>query len=182
MKLIETEFRGLFILEPKVIEDSRGYFMETYHAKIFEQYGLNFSFVQDNQSKSKRHVLRGLHFQNAPYAQTKLVRALSGSIMDVVVDLRRSESTFGKVFTVELSDVNKRQLLVPKGFAHGFVVLTETAEVFYKSDEFYNPEAESGINFLDEALNLKSLIGVNNFVLSEKDKKYPNLHEAQFNF
>jgi len=182
MNFNKTDFKGLFVLEPKVLNDSRGYFMETYHSKVFNQHGLNVSFVQDNQSKSVKGVVRGLHFQNPPFAQTKLVRALSGSILDIVVDLRRIEPTFGKVFCTELSADNKKQLFVPKGFAHGFAVLTDTAEVFYKSDEFYNPIAEGGINFLDEELGLRSVIGFDNFVLSDKDKKYPNLREAQFNF
>ncbi|MEQ1586329.1 MAG: dTDP-4-dehydrorhamnose 3,5-epimerase [Cyclobacteriaceae bacterium] len=182
MKIIVTEFDNLFILEPKVIEDERGYFMESYSQKTLEESGIETDFVQDNQSRSKKGVLRGLHFQNAPYAQTKLVRVLSGSILDIVVDLRRNKSTFGIHFRLELSADNKRQLLVPKGFAHGFLVLSEYAEVFYKTDEFYNREADGGINFNDPSLGLSDILLGENLTLSEKDKKLPLLSEANFNF
>ena len=182
MKLISTEFDGLFILEPKVFGDERGYFMESYSYKTLLENGIDINFVQDNQSRSKKGVLRGLHFQNSPYAQTKLVRVLSGSILDVVVDLRREKSTFGKHLNLELSSDNKKQLLVPKGFAHGFLVLSEYAEVFYKTDEFYNANADGGINFNDPALGLLDLLSTENLILSEKDKNLPILSEANFNF
>ncbi len=182
MKIITTEFDDLFILEPKVIVDERGYFMESYSQKTLSENGIEINFVQDNQSKSKKGVLRGLHFQNAPHAQTKLVRVLSGSIFDIVVDLRRGKSTFGKHFNLELSADNQMQLLVPKGFAHGFLVLSEYAEVFYKTDTFYNREADGGINFNDPSLELSEILLVENLTLSEKDKKLPLLADANFNF
>jgi len=182
MKITATEFDDLFVLEPKVIKDERGYFMESYSQKTLGESGIEIDFVQDNQSKSKKGVLRGLHFQNAPYAQTKLIRVLSGAILDIVVDLRKNKSTFGKHFNLELTAENKKQLLVPKGFAHGFLVLSEYAEVFYKTDEFYNREADGGINFNDPSLGLTDIVLGENLTLSEKDKKLPLLAEANFNF
>lgn len=182
MKLTPTEFDGLFILEPKVIEDERGYFMESYSQRTLEDIGIKIDFVQDNQSRSKKGVLRGLHFQKSPYAQTKLVRVLSGSILDVVVDLRKGKSTFGKYLNIELSSDNKKQLLVPKGFAHGFLVLSDSAEVFYKADEFYNRQADSGINFSDPLLGLSKILKDKDLLISEKDKNLPPLSEANFNF
>ncbi|MBL7874132.1 MAG: dTDP-4-dehydrorhamnose 3,5-epimerase [Cyclobacteriaceae bacterium] len=182
MKVIPTEFDGLFILEPNVIGDERGYFMESYSSKTLLENGIEINFVQDNQSRSKKGVLRGLHFQNAPYAQTKLVRVLSGSIIDIVVDLRKGKSTYGKHLPLELSADNKRQLLVPKGFAHGFFVLSDYADVFYKTDEFYNKEADGGISFNDPSLGLSDIFRGENLILSEKDKNLPLLTEANFNF
>jgi len=182
MKIVATEFDDLFILEPKVLEDERGYFMESYSQKTLSEHGIEITFVQDNQSRSKKGVLRGLHFQNAPHAQTKLIRVLSGAILDIAVDLRRKKSTFGKSFILELTSENKIQLLVPKGFAHGFLVLSESAEVFYKTDEFYNRQADGGINFNDPSLELSEILLVENLTLSEKDKKLPLLADANFNF
>lgn len=182
MNIVATEFDDLFILEPKVIGDERGYFMESYSYKTLLNNGIDVNFVQDNQSRSKKGVLRGLHFQNTPYAQTKLVRVLVGSILDVVVDLRREKSTFGMHFNLELSADNKKQLLVPKGFAHGFLVLSEYAEVFYKTDEFYNPQSDGGISFMDSELGLTYIFSGHNITLSEKDKNLPLLAEAKFNF
>jgi dTDP-4-dehydrorhamnose 3,5-epimerase len=182
MKIITTEFDGLLILEPKVIEDERGYFMESYSHKTLTENGITINFVQDNQSKSKKGVLRGLHFQNSPYAQSKLVRVLSGSILDIVVDLRKEKTTFGKHFTLEVSADNKKQILVPKGFAHGFLVLSNEAEVFYKTDEFYNREADGGINFNDPAIGLTDILKGDNLILSEKDKNLPLLSQAKFHF
>jgi dTDP-4-dehydrorhamnose 3,5-epimerase len=182
MKIVATEFDDLFILEPKVIGDERGYFMESYSYRTLAQNGITINFIQDNQSRSKKDVMRGLHFQNAPYAQTKLVRVLAGSILDIVVDLRREKSTFGKNLLLELSADNKKQLLVPKGFAHGFLVLSEYAEVFYKTDEFYNPKADGGININDPALGLPDVLSGENLILSEKDKNLPLFSEAKFNF
>lgn len=182
MKVIATEFRGLMILEPKIIGDNRGYFMESYNQKALLEAGIDIKFVQDNQSSSAKGVLRGLHFQNAPYAQTKLVRVLSGTILDVVVDLRKSEPTFGKTYSIELSDENKRQLLVPKGFAHGFVVLSNRAEVFYKCDEYYNAQAEGGIFYDDPKLGIDWQIESKDLILSDRDKVHPILNLAKFNF
>ena len=182
MNVSGTDFRGLLILEPKILGDSRGYFMETYNSKVFKELGIDYQFVQDNQSKSSKGVLRGLHYQNPPYAQTKLVRVLSGAILDVVIDLRKNESTFGKTLIIELSSENRKQLLVPKGFGHGFAVLSETAEVLYKCDEFYNPSSEGGINFLDPVIGLDLKLPALDFVLSEKDKKHPNFINSGFDF
>jgi dTDP-4-dehydrorhamnose 3,5-epimerase len=182
MNIVETEFDGLVVLEPKVIEDPRGYFMESYRYDVLKSKGINIHFVQDNQSKSRRGVLRGLHYQNAPHQQTKLIRVLSGEILDVVVDLRKSKATFGKSFTIALSAENKRQLLVPSGFAHGFLVLSETAEILYKCDEFYHPEAEGGIMYDDPALKIDWGMKKENLILSQRDLQHPTLEKAIFNF
>lgn len=182
MKITPTEFNGLLLLTPNVLGDSRGYFMESFSRKTLAEAGFDFNFVQDNQSKSTKGVARGLHFQNAPHAQTKLVRVLSGSILDVVVDLRKGEPTFGKHFSVELSAENKKQILVPKGFAHGFVVLGDQAEILYKCDEYYVPQAEGGILFTDPALGITFPGSSEQLLLSEKDKKHPLLVEAKYYF
>jgi dTDP-4-dehydrorhamnose 3,5-epimerase len=180
MNIVFTGFKDLFVLEPKVIGDSRGYFMESYNKKTLEGLGIDIAFCQDNQSSSSKGVLRGLHFQRTPYAQTKLVRALSGTVLDVVVDLRRSEPTFGKHFAVEISAENKKQVLVPKGFAHGFVVLSDYAEVFYKCDEFYNREADGGMHYSSVDVDWK--IAPGKLILSDKDKNLPSIQEAKFQF
>lgn len=182
MTLTQTGFKDLVIIEPNVLGDSRGYFMEAYNANTLLSLGITANFVQDNQSKSGKGVFRGLHYQNAPRVQSKLIRVLSGVILDVALDLRRSEPTFGKVFTFELSDENKKQLFVPKGFAHGFVVLSEMAEILYKCDEFYHPELEGGVNFFDPELGLSALVNESHTILSEKDKRLPSLANAVFNF
>jgi dTDP-4-dehydrorhamnose 3,5-epimerase len=182
MNIVETGFDGLVILEPKVIEDPRGYFMESYRYDVLKSKGINIHFVQDNQSKSRRGVLRGLHYQNAPHQQTKLIRVLSGEILDVVVDLRKSKATFGKSFTIALSAENKKQLLVPSGFAHGFLVLSETAEILYKCDEFYHPEAEGGIMYDDPALKIDWGMKKEDLILSQRDLQHPTLEKAIFNF
>lgn len=182
MNVVSTPFKGLFILEPKVLGDARGYFMESYNKEAFAAAGINIDFVQDNQSSSRKGVFRGLHFQMPPYAQTKLVRVLSGGVLDIVVDLRRNESTFGKHFTAELTSENNRQLLVPKGFAHGFLVLSDMAEVFYKCDEFYKPAADAGINCNDPALGIEWRIPAGELILSDKDKKLPLLKDINAPF
>ncbi|MCW5910440.1 MAG: dTDP-4-dehydrorhamnose 3,5-epimerase [Cyclobacteriaceae bacterium] len=182
MKIITTGFNGLVILEPKVLGDSRGYFMESFSRKTLMEAGFDINFVQDNQSRSTQGVARGLHFQNAPYAQTKLVRVLAGSILDVVVDLRRNEPTFGKHYVIELTAENKKQILVPKGFAHGFIVLGDYAEIMYKCDEYYVPQAEGGILFTDPALGISLPVAHDQLILSDKDKKNPLLSEAKFEF
>lgn len=182
MKLSETGFNGLYILEPAVFKDNRGYFMESYNEKVLSGLGLRTDFIQDNQSFSTAGVIRGLHFQNAPYAQTKLVRVLAGSILDVVVDLRREEPTFGKNYTIELSAENKKQLYVPKGFAHGFSVLSQSAEILYKCDNYYNKEAEGGLLYNDPVLEIDWGIPLHLVVLSDKDAKNPPLADAHFKF
>ncbi len=182
MNILETGFDGLVVLEPKVIEDPRGYFMESYRYDVLKSQGIAVHFIQDNQSKSRKGVLRGLHYQNAPYPQTKLVRVLSGEILDVVVDLRKKKSTFGKSFAVQLSAENKKQLLVPRGFAHGFLVLSEATEILYKCDEYYHPEAEGGIMYNDPALRIDWRMKKEDLILSQRDQQHPTLEKAIFNF
>jgi dTDP-4-dehydrorhamnose 3,5-epimerase len=182
MNLISTELRDLYIIEPKVFEDSRGYFFESYNEHIFLQNSINIHWVQDNQSKSSYGVLRGLHYQLEPYAQTKLVRVLEGEILDIAVDIRKGSPTFKKWLGIRLSSSNKKQLLVPRGFAHGFSVLSETAIVFYKCDAFYNPQAEKGIIYNDSELDIDWGIGASDLNLSKKDIALPLLNNAEMNF
>lgn len=182
MAIIKTEFPGLFIFEPTVFKDSRGYFFESYNAAVFAKEGIDITFVQDNQSKSGYGVIRGLHYQLNPHAQTKLVRVLSGAILDVVVDLRTGSPTFGKAFSIELTSENNKQLLIPKGFAHGFSVLSETAEVMYKCDEFYNKESEAGILYNDVDLNIDWKIPADKAIISDKDKVQPSFNNCKKNF
>lgn len=178
MPFRKTDFKDLYIFEPQVFEDSRGYFFESFNQKTFEsETNLKLDFVQDNQSKSAYGTLRGLHFQNGNAAQAKLVRVLSGSVLDVVLDLRLNSSTFKKSYLIELSAENKKQLFVPRGFAHGFVVLSETAEFFYKCDNYYDPQAEGGLLFSDPDLNIDWKIPYDQLILSDKDKKNPTLKE-----
>jgi dTDP-4-dehydrorhamnose 3,5-epimerase len=177
-----TNFPGLLIFEPNVFEDSRGYFFEAYNQNIFKQQGVDLKFVQDNQSKSSYGVIRGLHYQLNPFAQTKLVRALDGNILDVAVDLRKDSPTYGKHFAIELSADNKKQLLIPPGFAHGFSVLSETAIVFYKCDCFYNKENEAGIRYDDLTLNINWQIPTGREIVSEKDKQLPSFENCTNNF
>jgi dTDP-4-dehydrorhamnose 3,5-epimerase len=182
MAIIKTAFPGLVIFEPTVIKDSRGYFFESYSERLFQAEGITSRFVQDNQSKSSYGVLRGLHYQLNPHAQTKLVRVLSGTILDVVVDIRTGSPSFGKAFSIELSAENNKQLLIPKGFAHGFSVLSETAEVMYKCDAFYNKESEAGIIYNDAALHIDWQIPADKAIVSEKDLQQPLLLNCKNNF
>ena len=182
MLFTKTGFEGLVIFEPRVFGDSRGHFFESYNQKTFEENGINIKFLQDNQSCSAYGVIRGLHFQKSPHAQTKLVRVLTGNILDVVVDLRKNSLTYGKYFSIELSQGNKKQLLVPKGFAHGFSVLSETAEVLYKCDTLYNRESEGGIFYNDPALKIDWQIPAEKAIISEKDQNLPSFasYKAEF--
>jgi len=173
MRIIETGFQGLHIIEPKVIGDDRGFFMEAYNENEFKKARLEFSFVQDNQSHSLKNVIRGLHFQKPPYSQTKLVRVLEGEILDVVVDIRKNSATFGKIFSIQLSSENRKQLLVPKGFAHGFSVLSKEAVVFYKCDEFYYKSSERGILLSDTNLKIDWKIPEEKRIISAKDLQLP---------
>ena len=182
MPFIKTDFPGLMIFEPKVWEDDRGYFYESYNKNSFFEAGINHNFVQDNQAKSSYGVIRGLHFQHEPFAQTKLIRVLTGAIIDVAVDIRKNSPTYSKAFSIELSEENKKQLLVPKGFAHGYSVVSVTAEVFYKCDEFYNKEAEGGISYNDPDLNIDWQIPPEKEVISEKDLLHPLLKECDVSF
>ncbi|HEX2933977.1 MAG TPA: dTDP-4-dehydrorhamnose 3,5-epimerase [Bacteroidales bacterium] len=182
MKLIETGISGLFVLEPKVFKDDRGYFFESYNSQKLSDLGIKNAFVQDNQSKSSYGVLRGLHYQLNPHAQTKLVRVLDGIIYDVAVDIRKGSPTFGKHFGIELSSENNLQLYIPKGFAHGFSVLSNTAVVMYKCDSLYNPQSERGVRFDDPALDIDWHIPVKDAILSPKDTANPLLKDAEINF
>ena len=182
MAFIETNIPGLLIFEPKVFEDSRGYFFESYNRQVFEQAGIHVNFVQDNQSLSQYGVIRGLHYQLNPYSQAKLIRVLSGSIYDVVIDIRKGSPTFGKQFAIELSAKNRKQLFIPTGFAHGFSVLSDKAEVYYKCDNFYNKESEAGICYNDRALSIDWQIPSGKEIVSEKDKYFPRFVECKNNF
>lgn len=181
MEIQQTRLSGVSILEPKVFLDPRGFFMESYNQAKLSELGLSYNFIQDNHSLSvEAGVLRGLHYQLNPKAQTKLVRVLRGAIYDVVVDIRKDSSTFGQWIGVILSESNKRQLLVPKGFAHGFCTLVPNTEVLYKVDEYYSPENDRGILWNDPALGIDW--PVSNPILSEKDQKHPLLKDADINF
>ena len=171
MKIIKTPIEGLLVLEPKVFEDTRGYFLESFHQQRYHEAGITTDFVQDNESKSTRGVIRGLHYQLNPFAQAKLVRVIEGCVFDVAVDLRQESATFGKWFGVELSGNNKKQLFIPSGFAHGFSVLSETAVFSYKCDNYYSPQHERGILYNDPNLNIDWRIPEAEAVISEKDKK-----------
>lgn len=177
MVAIETKLKGCFILEPRVFEDERGYFFESFNQQVFEKaIEKKINFVQDNQSYSTKGVLRGLHFQKGEYAQAKLVRVLSGSVLDVAVDIRKGSKTYGEHVAVELSAENKKQLFVPRGFAHGFVVLSDEAHFFYKCDNFYNSSAESGIIYNDKDLKIDWKLGTKELVLSPKDLELHSLN------
>lgn len=173
MPFVETKFKDLKIFEPKVWADDRGYFFEAFNQKYFEEAGISRPFVQDNQARSTFGVLRGLHYQVAPYAQAKLVRVLEGEVLDVVVDCRPDSATYGEWFSIRLSAENKKQLYVPRGFAHGYVVLSPTAEFFYKCDNFYSKESEGGVIYNDPKLNIDWQIDLSEAILSEKDKILP---------
>ena len=176
----KTEIEGVYVIEPKVFGDNRGYFMETYNEQEFKNNGLDYNFVQDNQSKSKKGVLRGLHFQKT-HPQAKLVRVLEGEVFDVAVDLRKGSKTYGKWVGVILSEENKKQFMIPRGFAHGFVVLSETAVFAYKCDDFYHPEDEGGTMWNDPDINIEWPYK-GELLLSEKDKVHPLLKECKIEF
>ena len=178
MKVIDTEIEGLVILEPQVFGDDRGYFFESFSLKRFEEKVSKTVFVQDNESKSKYGVLRGLHYQLPPYTQAKLVRVVKGRVSDVAVDIRKGSPTFGKHVAVELSEENKLQFFLPKGFAHGFAVLSEEAVFQYKCDEYYAPDHEGAIRYDDPELGIDWKLPVEDIILSEKDKKHPRLQDA----
>ncbi len=179
MKFIKTKIPEVVIIEPKVFTDARGYFTELFRQDKFnEGIGYPVDFVQDNESKSSYGVCRGLHFQLQPFAQSKLVRVVVGKILDIAVDVRKGSPTFGKHVSVELSDENKRQVFLPRGFAHGFVVLSETAVVAYKTDNYYSVEADSGIAFNDPALNIDWKLDLDTLQISEKDLNQPMLADA----
>ena len=181
-KFTKTEIPDVIIFEPAVFADSRGYFMETYNEKLLTDNGITNKFVQDNQSKSTKGVLRGLHYQMEPYAQAKLVRVTKGKVLDVAVDIRKGSPTFGKYVSVELSEENKRQLFIPRGFAHGFIVLSDEAEFSYKCDNLYNKESEAGLLYNDPSVNIDWKISTENLIISDKDKVWPTLENIRDNF
>ncbi len=182
MNIIKTEIPDLLLLEPKIFADERGYFFESYSDKRFKEAGLDYNFVQDNESQSSYGVVRGLHYQLAPYSQAKLIRVISGRILDIAMDIRENSPTFGKWLGFEISDTNKQQLLIPRGFAHGFVVLSETAVFQYKCDNLYNPESERGICYNDPKLNIDWGIEMDKAIVSAKDKILPAFENAEMNF
>ncbi|MBD5366544.1 MAG: dTDP-4-dehydrorhamnose 3,5-epimerase [Bacteroides sp.] len=175
MNITETPIPGVVIIEPRVFNDARGYFFESYSKRDFDANIAPVDFVQDNESMSTRGVIRGLHFQRPPYTQSKLVRCIKGAVLDVAVDLRRESPTYGRHVAVELSADNHRQLFIPKGLAHGFAVLSDTAVFQYKCDEFYHPEAEGGIALDDPELGIDWLTDLATATLSDKDRRYPRL-------
>ena len=177
-----TSIQGLVIFEPAVYKDERGYFFESYNEQTWLKEGYEFRFVQDNQSFSTRNVIRGLHYQLEPYPQTKLIRVLQGTVLDVAVDLRKGSPTYGQHISIELSAENKLQLLIPKGFAHGFSVLSETAQLSYKCDGFYNKESEGGIRYDDPQLNIDWQVPGGKEIVSEKDRLLPTFAECRNNF
>jgi len=175
MNVIKTDIEGVVIIEPKIFEDSRGYFFESFSQREFDEKVAPIVFLQDNESKSSYGVMRGLHFQKPPFTQSKLVRCVKGSVLDVAVDIRKGSPTYGKHVAVELTEDNHRQLFIPKGFAHGFAVLSDTAIFQYKCDDFYHPEADGGISILDESLEIDWKIPTDKAILSDKDTKHPML-------
>jgi dTDP-4-dehydrorhamnose 3,5-epimerase len=178
MKATATGLNQCYVIEPKVHGDERGYFFESYNQSRFNQaLGFNVDFIQDNEAYSTKGVLRGLHFQKDQFAQAKLVRVTQGSVLDVAVDLRPDSSTFLKTFTIELSSENKKQLFVPRGFAHGYIVLSETALFNYKCDNVYNKASESGVIYNDESLNIDWILNASEFIISDKDKVLPTIKE-----
>lgn len=182
MPFITTEFPGLIVFEPAVFEDDRGYFFESYNEQTWKKQGIATRFVQDNQSFSNYGVIRGLHYQLDPHAQTKLIRVLVGRILDIAVDLRKGSPTFGKYKGIELSAENKKQFLIPAGFAHGFSVLSETAELSYKCDAFYSKESEGGIRYDDPALEIDWLVPSGKAIVSTKDKELPFFADCRNDF
>jgi len=182
MKIVDTPIPGLLIVEPRVFADERGYFFESFSEKKFIENGLVSKYVQDNESKSQYGVIRGLHYQLNPFSQTKLIRVVHGAVYDVAIDLRKGSPTFGQWYGLEVSDVNKKQLYIPKGFAHGFSVLSEYAIFSYKCDELYNPAAERGIRVDDPTLNIGWEVPLQDAIISEKDLKNKYIGEAEINF
>ncbi len=182
MPFHKTDIPGLLVFEPDVFEDSRGYFFESYNEKIFREAGIDFRWVQDNQSSSTYGVIRGLHYQLPPFAQSKLIRVLRGKILDVVVDIRKGSPAYGKSYCKVLSAKNKKQLFIPHGFAHGFSVLSKEAEVLYKCDSYYSKENEAGILYSDAELSIDWKIPSGDAIVSEKDKSLPTLAQCSNSF
>ena len=179
MEVVETNIEGVIIIEPRIFKDDRGYFFESFSQREFEEKVCKTTFVQDNESKSGYGVLRGLHFQKPPFAQSKLVRVIKGAVLDVAVDIRKGSPTFGQYVSVELTGDNQRQFFIPRGFAHGFSVLSEEVIFQYKCDNFYSPQSEGAIAWNDPDLNIDWRIPVEEVILSEKDSKHPKLKDLQ---
>lgn len=177
MEVIKTDIEGVVIIEPRIFNDARGYFFESFSQREFEEKVRRVNFVQDNESMSAYGVMRGLHFQLPPFTQSKLVRCVKGRVLDVAVDIRKGSPTFGKHVAVELTEDNHRQFFVPRGFAHGFAVLSDVAVFQYKCDNFYAPQADSGISICDTSLGIDWMIPADKVILSEKDTKHPLLDE-----
>lgn len=182
MEVFETALEGVLIMEPRVFKDARGYFFESFSQREFEEKVRPIRFVQDNESMSTYGVVRGLHYQRMPYTQSKLVRCVKGRVLDVAVDIRRGSPTFGQHVAVELSEENHRQLFIPRGFAHGFSVLSDVAVFQYKCDNFYHPEADAGIQLMDEALGIDWRIPIEQAILSEKDLHHAKLCDVVLDF
>ena len=182
MEVIKTAIEGVVIIEPRIFKDARGYFFESFSQKEFNEKVMPINFVQDNESMSSYGVMRGLHYQKMPYTQSKLVRCVKGAVLDVAVDIRKGSPTFGQHVAVELTEENHRQLFVPRGFAHGFAVLSETAVFQYKCDNFYAPQADAGIQLMDEELGIDWRIPTSEALLSEKDLMHPCLRDAVLDF
>ncbi|MFO7574691.1 MAG: dTDP-4-dehydrorhamnose 3,5-epimerase [Bacteroidales bacterium] len=182
MKLIETVFRDLYLIEPHIFKDQRGYFFESFNTMAFQKAGIIFNPVQDNESRSSRGVIRGLHYQMNPFAQAKLIRVMAGSIFDVAVDLRKGSDTYGLWFGTELDYDSKRQMLIPRGFAHGFAVLSDYAIIQYKCDNHYHPEAERSISLADPFLAIDWKTDISNAIISDKDSSAPLFADAEMNF
>jgi dTDP-4-dehydrorhamnose 3,5-epimerase len=182
MRVTETEIPGLLIIEPRIFNDARGYFFESYREELYRSFGITSTFVQDNESQSVKGVVRGLHYQLAPYTQSKLVRVVSGRVYDVALDLRKGSPAFGQWFGIILDDIDKKQLFIPKGFAHGFSVLSETAVFSYKCDNVYNSNSERAVNLNDPELAIDWMLGSEKPVVSDKDLAAPVMADAEMNF
>ena len=184
MEVIKTDIEGVVIIEPRIFKDSRGYFFESYSKREFDEKVRPIDFVQDNESMSTRGVMRGLHFQRPPFAQSKLVRCIKGSVLDVAVDIRKGSPTYGKYVSCLLTEENHRQFFVPRGFAHGFAVMSDSAVFQYKCDNYYHPEADGGISILDTSLGIDWGITIDDAILSDKDQKHPLLKyfDSPFDF
>ena len=179
MTVIETKLKGCYIIEPTIFKDKRGYFFESFNEQKFNKtLKLDVRFIQDNESFSSKGVLRGLHYQTGEFAQAKLVRVVKGKVLDIAVDIRKESSTFGQYISIELTEENKKQIFVPRGFAHGFVVLSDTAILSYKCDNFYNKESEEGIIYNDKTLNIDWKLPVESLIISEKDVDLPSFEDA----
>ena len=182
MEIIQTSIEGLLVIEPKIFKDSRGYFFESFNQKEFEEKVGRINFVQDNESKSTYGVVRGLHFQNPPYSQSKLVRVVKGAVLDVAVDLRKDSATYGKYVAMEITEENHKQLFIPKGFAHGFSVLSQEAVFQYKCDNFYAPQSEGAILWNDEDINIDWRIPADKIIVSDKDSNNPKFRFFESKF